>query len=301
MTARPNFFIVGAAKAGTTSLASYLGQHPDVFLPGVKEPKFLSAPENVFPHLGPGDDVADARVVHGMEEYLALFAPGGGARARGEASVDSLVFPGVPGRLRGLFPDARIIAILRNPVDRAHSAWMHLVRDGRENLPFAEALAQERRRREANWEFLWWYERCGRYAEPLARFLETFGRERCKVVLFDQLKADPEGLCREIFAFLGVDAGFTPDASRRLNVSGAPKNRRLHDMFHTRNPLKALVRPLLPRALRERIRSRVDAANMDRPRLDPETRAALARRFDPELAALEQLLDIDLGHWRNAT
>ena len=89
---RPNFFIVGAAKSGTTSLTNYLSKHPNIFIPKLKEPKFFSLQDNTFPHRGPGDNIVDKRVIKNLEEYERLFIPANDARAKGEASVDYLYF-----------------------------------------------------------------------------------------------------------------------------------------------------------------------------------------------------------------
>lgn len=296
----PTFFIVGAAKAGTTSLARYLAQHPDVYIPPLKEPKFLSAAENTFPHTGPGDAEVDAKVVRDLDDYLALFAPGNNAAARGEASVDNLYFKGVPGRMRELFPQARVVMVLRDPAARAWSAYMHMVRDGRETLSFEEALQAEERRREANWEFIWHYARYGLYHDRVAAYLQAFTPERVLTLRFEDLTQNPLGLCRTIFEFLEIDPAFEPDISLRHNVSGNPKSRGLHTLLHSENFIKTMVKRVTPSRLRARLRRRMDALNLEQRAMNPGTRTRLAAFYADDVRRLEALLGTELSHWRNA-
>ena len=126
---KPVFFIVGVAKVGPTSLVGYLGQHPDVLFPKITEPKYFSLDENIFPPHARGSTLADSRLVKSMAEYAAPFTQGVRCTARGEPSVDYLFFY-VAEEIRKDIRDANIILVLRNPVDRAHLAYMHYVRDG---------------------------------------------------------------------------------------------------------------------------------------------------------------------------
>ena len=140
----PNFLIVGAAKAGTTSLFEYLGEHPQIFTPAKKEPKFFSYGCYPSPLKGPGDDLVESQIVKNFDEYKKLFDNSDAYPLRGEASPDSLYYwNGAIPKIKKILGDVKIIIMIRNPANRAFSNYMHLIRDGRETLNFEAALDAE--------------------------------------------------------------------------------------------------------------------------------------------------------------
>src|SRR5579863_751660 len=141
----PNFFIVGAARSGTTSLDRYLSQHPQIYIAPKKEVHFFAA--NHFPHTGPGDEWLNKRVIHEEEQYEQLFAGVTDEKRIGETSAYYLYLQGTAERIAHSIPAAKILILLREPIDRAYSAYMHLVRDGRETVSFAEGLRLEEERK----------------------------------------------------------------------------------------------------------------------------------------------------------
>lgn len=144
----PNFFIVGAAKSGTTSLYHYLKQHPEIYMSPVKEPKYFLASINKFPHNGPGDIEVDKKIIRTWDEYLKLFSNASVEKCIGEASCGYLYYCElVAPSIKRISPEAKIIIVLRNPVERAFSAYCYLFREGRETLSFEEALKIEEERK----------------------------------------------------------------------------------------------------------------------------------------------------------
>jgi len=196
----PDFLILGAQKAGTTALYAYLRRHPEITGPVYKEVSFF-----------------DRHYVHGERWYRAHLPIRHGGIA-GEASPSYLFHPLAPERVARMLPDARLIAILRNPVDRAFSQYQHEVALGREELSFDEALAREDERMRgeiermlgdpAYFSYAWWnhtYAARGRYAEQLERWFEVFPRDRLPVLLTDELAADAAGTYLRVLDFLRVD------------------------------------------------------------------------------------------------
>jgi hypothetical protein len=295
----PNFFIVGAAKAGTTSLANYLAQHPDIYIPEVKEPKYFSYSDNIFPHNGPGDAAADSKVVGDFDHYCGLFEPGAETLARGEASVDYLVFENVPRRIFDSVPDATIFIILRNPVDRAFSAYMHMVRDGRETLSFEEAINAERDRRHTNWEFFWRYTEIGFYSEQLKRYLQVFGKDHVFVFFYDDFASDPINFCKTFFAILNVDTSFRPDVSEKHNVSGRPQVKVMHTFLNRKNVLKSFLKPFFSRNTRKYVQNKMTGFNLRKEAMKEETRKMLLSLYSDDILELEAILGRGLGHWLN--
>ena len=299
----PNFLVIGARKAGTTSLYHYLKQHPEVFMSPVKEPKFFALEGKLPDYRGPGDrwvmtQTSANRAVTDLDEYEALFDGASGEKAVGEASPAYLCNPVVPERIKAYVPEAKLIAVLRDPAERAYSAYMHQVRDGRETLPFAEALDAEEERTRANWAPGWRYTREGFYSENLARYYELFGRDRVKVGLYEDLVEDPAGLMRSFFRFLGVDDSYEPDTARRHNPSGVPKSRFVVSLLKRPNPLKSVLKPLLPGGLRGRISEGLQRRNLsEAPPLEPEARGRLVELYREDILRLQDLIGRDLSAW----
>ncbi len=293
----PNFLVVGAAKAGTTSIYKYLEQHPDVYMSPVKEPKFLTSHALKFPHKGPGDPQVDAGIIRDLNSYKALFTDVDGQKAVGEASADNLYYydiaiPNIKKHLK----EVRIIAILRNPVGRAYSAYLHLVRDQREELSFEEALEAEDYRRRDNWEFIWFYKDVGLYYSQIKAYIDAFGRDRVKIYLFENLKADPVALVQDIYRFLGVDDTFVPQI-KRYNVSGVPKSKLLHEFLRRPSIVKSVVKHLIPATTRKNLVLELQNRNLKKPEMRPETRKRLIEVYRDDIKRLEKLIGRDLSSW----
>ncbi|NBB75270.1 MAG: sulfotransferase [Bacteroidetes bacterium] len=297
----PNFLIIGAAKSGTTSLYHYLRQHPDVFMPAVKEPRFFAYAEDPPPMKGPGDARTNeaAGAVYTLDAYRQLFAAASTETAVGEASPNYLYSATAPRLIREHIPDAQLIAILRNPVERAYSHFLHLVRSGREPLRnFEAALDAEPERIAAGWEWSWHYRRMGCYGEQLMRYLEHVDREQLTVHLFEDFKADPVALAQDIFHGLGVDEAFVPDTSMRYEKSGVPKNDRFQRfLLNPDHWIRRLSRYLVPEAVRERLLIRMKNVNLEKPPLEPDVRERLTAAYRDDVLRLQDLIDRDLSAW----
>jgi len=302
MPVTPTFLVLGAAKAGTDAIYSQLGQHPEVYVSPVKETNYFVFCGERLHFSGPGDERAldECRIVS-QTEYLSLFAAAAGAKAIGEASPWYLYRPEVPDRIRGMLPEARLIAVLRHPLDRAFSAFAMLHRDAREpETEFARALQAEPRRIAAGWEPIWHYRAMGRYAEQLERFLAIFPREQLRIYLYDDFLATPLTVIQDIFAFIGVDPAFVPDTSARPNVSYVPKHHRLHRLLLRDGRAARLARIALPAGPRQKLKWAIVRRNLRRPELPNSLRRELIGSFAEEISRLERLLDRDLTAWRTA-
>jgi hypothetical protein len=293
--AMPNFFVVGAQKAGTTSLYHYLDQHPEVFMCPAKEPHFFEGMQQDY--LRPDRRLAP---VTDLETYLGLFDGVGDEKAVGEASTSYIYSRRSPSLIKQSVPDARIIAVLRNPADRAYSNFLHCVRGGREPLEdFAEALRAEEARIKDRWAPLWYYKQKGYYHDQVKRYLDTFGRERVRIFLYDDLRARPLEVLQHMFAFLGVDEAFVPDLSVEHNTAGLPKNRRLYAVakrLGSWNPALKLesMERFLPSGTSRYVKSRFFAKP---PPFPPEVRRTLLSSYRKDILRLEDLIQKDLSRW----
>lgn len=295
----PNFLIVGAAKAGTSSLVHYLRSHPDVFLSRPSEPKYLTSKFLSFPHRGPGDDRIDAGVVRSLDEYQALFDKAGNAIALGEKSPDLLYYhdESIP-VIRETLGELKIIIALRDPIDRTFSAYNFMVGQGRETLSFEDALAAEAERLEDNWEFIWAYRRASLYADAVAAYQATF--PEVHIVLLDDLQRDAEGTTNAVLDFLGVDRSVRVEVGVVRNAHRAPRSQRLSAWRAGEGVVGAalnLARRVVPSSIRSRVQSHADAWNAKPPTLSVLQRSRLAATFADDLQRLERVIARDLSAW----
>ncbi len=298
--ALPNFLIAGAAKCGTTALYYYLRQHPDVFMSSLKEPKFLSA-RVANPGKGPGDYLITHSSVGSLDEYVHLFEKGISRKALGEASVDTIFyFDRTIPAIKRYLGDPRIIIILRDPVERAYSAYKYLVRDGREHLSFADGIKMEEKRKQDGYAHMWQYRKGGLYAKQVHAFQKNFSR--VLVLLHEDLNQNAGNVIRTVFSFLQVDPDFLPDIRHRHNVSGTPRWRLLNDLFVKPKRLHQVVRPIGEAIwgpdqwvhIRERFRSVI----LRRPLpMDPDIKKDLRRFFRDDILKLQDYIQRDLSAW----
>ena len=271
--AYPNFAIIGTAKSGTTSLHYYLKQHPQVYMSPQKETNFFAFEGDKDWFRGPGDE-RDLRtaVITEPDAYKKQFEAVSGETAVGESSTWYLYSTQAVAKMRDHLPEAKLIAMLRNPVDRAFSSYLHLVREGREELSFEEALLAEEERIAKRWAFMWHYQRAGFYAEQVERFLDLFASEQIRFYLYDDLLADPDGLLADIYEFLGVERSFAADTSVRHQVTGVPRSRLVGRLLLEPNPIKSTAKRFLPAQFRHNLRERVSERLLSKPSLSEETR-----------------------------
>lgn len=293
---RPNFFIVGAAKSGTTSVFHYINQHPDVFMSPVKEPHYFSSLDFPERFAGPGDEGFTLQTVRTEADYLQLFADAGEATVLGEGSVYYLNYPQAAERIRVFNPNAKIVMLLRNPIDRAFSAYMHTVRDGRETLSFEEGLEAEAKRIEQNYQPLWWYKEVGRYAKAVEHYQQFFPRDQLKIFLYEDL-ANADKVVQELLSFLNLRTDVTIDTGVRHNISGKPKSRALYTFFAKPNLVKEVVKPFLPTSFRQRLGQKAKDLTLEKDRPSAKTVKNLQRYFREDVLSLQDLLHRDLKHW----
>jgi Sulfotransferase family len=294
----PNLLIAGMSRCGTTSLYHYLKEHPDVFMSPVKEPSFFLSQVRPVPENGIGDD--EKKYYSDRDDYGRLFERAGNCRAVGEASSENLyhaekVIPHIQKHLG----NPRIIISLRNPVDRAFSAYTFLISENREFLSFEEGLAQEEKRKRDGWRHIWLYRDAGFYYRGVKAYLENF--PEVKVCLFDDLLRDPLSLVQDIFRFLAVDPSFVPDVSARYKTSGIPRSRRINRLFEEPTRMRSLARGVGKLLLKEdrwiKWRDRLKARSYGRAQMKPETRRYLEGVYRDDILKLQGLIGRDLRRW----
>lgn len=288
----PNFFVIGANRAGTTSLHHYLSQHPQVYMSPVKEPNYFN------PKAGRTDPLWSNRStpVLTLEEYQALFADVAGERAIGESSTVYLSMPGAPERIRDAVPEAKLVAILRNPVDRAFSDYSLHRSWGTETLSFADAVTAELDVDGPVAGRMRGYVKTGFYGRSLTRYLEVFEREQLRVYLHEDLMVAPDDLLRDLFGFLGVDPSFAVDTTSRHNASRyEPKNVALERVTRA-GALRAATR-IVPKRARVAAREFLRRANHAVPDFPDDIRRRLLDVYRSDIARTQTIIGRDLSAW----
>lgn len=296
----PNFLIVGAARCGTTSLYNYLIQHPEIFMSVVKEPQFITAQFLKFPHTGKGDKIVDTNRVKDFEQYRGLFISGYKEKAIGEASADILYYYSRSiSIIKEILGEAKIIIVLRNPVNRAFSNYMYLTKDGNETLEFEESLQTENERIASNFSYIWHYQKIGFYFQQVKAFIESF--ENVAVYLYDDLQTNANELLFRIFNFLEVDNSYKPKSKITYNASGVPKNKYVYDFLTKSNPLKQMIKPiadkLFPIEKRSHFIERAKTKLLDKEAMNIGTKQYLEELYRDDILELQELLRIDLKAW----
>lgn len=292
--AQPNFFILGAAKAGTTALAAYLGQHPRIFMSPVKEPHFFTL-ENESPIFV---DAGDAkRAVTRWNEYQALFEGCRDEVAIGEASTSYLHSEKAAAGLHARFPNARMIAVLRQPIERAYSAYVMYRRDNRESHDdFLQAIEHDQDAKHYRSEGGVYLTR-SYYYDALKRYIDLFGRENVQIHLYEDFQRQPQQMLDRLCSHIGVDT-FQPDMSRSHNVGGLHKSHTVKQLLTRPNPLRFIARTLLPEPIRVKGRERIKRlALKSAPPLNAEIWTHLLDRYRDDILRVQDLIGRDLRHW----
>jgi hypothetical protein len=299
--ALPDFLIIGAPKAGTTALHVALARHPELFLSSVKEPKFFLGDDAPPPERGgPGDAKTFREYVWRRSDYEALFAGAPPGTLRGESTTLYLRDPAAHRRIAALVPSARLVAVVRDPVDRAHSNWTHLRSAGLEPEPdFVRACGLEARRIELGWAPFWRYLELGRYGQQLAHLYTVFPREQVHVVLYRDLRQEPGETVDRICDFLGVRTGVLDELPAE-NVTAEAPHSPLHELVG--RALRSLVHRL-PDPLESRLtasgRRVLQREQRTRTPLTVSEREQLIPHFDADITLLESLTGLRLEHWRD--
>ena len=300
-TKQPNFLIVGAAKSGTTSLWHYLKQHPDVFMPVNKEPMFFAS--SYYEKLNRKDPhypLIMQYLVTDLAAYRRLFEKSEGKKAVGEATATylchhDLVIP----KVIQLLDDVKILMILRNPVDRAVSAYTFLLRDGEESQSLDKCLNMEEERMKSHWSMTHAYRGVGLYYSQVKAYMDNFSR--VKVYLYEDLVRDAQGLVKQMFEFLEVDSSFSPDVKTRHNISGVPTKAWIHRAISKPNlatrSITPLVKLITTEPQRRKIVEGLRGHYLSKPEIPVETRGRLQEIFRDDILKLQDLIGRDLSTW----
>ncbi len=299
--ALPDFFVAGAPKAGTTALHAALARHPSLYMSPVKEPKFFLTDGPPPARGGPGDLRTYREHVWRRDDYGALFDRAPAGAARGESTPFYLYNRAAQRRIRAVIPAARLIVILRDPVERAHSNWTHMWSAGLDPIDdVVRACAEEERRIAAGWADFWHYTALGRYGEQLEHLYSVFPRDQVMVLRYRALIGEPARVLDRICEFLGVATGVLTEVPRE-NVTAHPRLTRRHRALSRALRLGTAASSALPgraeAAMTSLLERRLQQDTRPRQPLTWSERQALLPLFEADVRLLEAITGESFGDW----
>ena len=294
----PTFLIVGVQKAGTTSIYNYLQEHPQVYMSPIKETNFL---EKDWEKLLAENSNLKNRITT-FEDYCQLFAGVKDEIAIGEASPNYIFhYESSAPRIQKYTPNAQLIVVLRNPVERAYSDYLMHLRDaigGSKVKSLGEQIKHSSHK-----SFIL---RKGFYYTPVKYYLDFFGKEKIKVFLYDDLCDNAQGFMSEMYKFIGVDQNFVANVSKKTQQAKIPKNQAINNLLQRKNPLRNLaanaLKIVMPLDARQKLRSRlVNLNSQDKSQvpLSSEERQKLIELYREDILKLQDLINKDLSYWLN--
>lgn len=309
----PNFFIVGAAKSGTTSLYYYLKQHPEIYMSPIKEPNYFAKDINVdqFREDYKRETFIDTKkyfskskleelhlaFITNFEDYLQLFREVTNEKAIGECSNSYLYSKVAAKEIKKLIPNAKIIMILRNPVERAYSHYLMNLKEGRTSeKDFIKEVLADFNKSYKGWGISHLYIELGLYYEQVKRYLELFPRQNIKIILYEDFKNYPEKILKEIFEFLNVDKNYLPNLGQKYNVSAIPKYPKFNQIV---KKVYIQLKSLIPKKISNNLKKKYKNVFFEKKKkpLSRKEKQILLEYFKDNIEKLSKIINKDLSIW----
>ena len=287
---KPEYFVVGTAKAGTTSLFKYFLDHPQVFVPPNKETYFF------------GEHCYEDSKIETIKEYQKIFRSAVSGEKCVEVSTSYLYSQQAACEIKEYNPDAKIMIILRNPVDRAFSNYKYKLKTGKEDCNnFEEALSREENRISAGLPYGFHYTGMGLYYNQVKRYFDIFDKENVLVLLFDELKSDPALFYEKINCFMGIKPLTSFNTSKKVNKSGAARSKLIMRVLNDDSFLKKMVKRIVPKDKQRHVSGFLKDLNISNKKIlmKTGTKNRLKEFFHDDIMKLESCINKDLSSWLN--
>ncbi len=297
----PNFIVAGFPKCGTTSLYYYLMEHPEIFVPEQKELHYFTSEILSTDTSGKDDNALMDFLIRTKEDYDKLYQASAGETARGDFSPSYANYPSIiPSIKQTLGEDTKVIFMLRDPIKRAYSNYLHLVREGRENLTFYDALQAEDQRRKAGYSDFWYYRFNSEYVDKIVAYKASF--KEVKVVIFEEFIKDPSAGIKDIYKFLGVADDFVVDnIETTFNVGGVFEKNVLTSFIFGQSALKNGLKKAIPipTFLKKIKIAIITKYKKPTPEIDQDAEAFLISKLKEDVSRLNKELAIDVSSWNH--
>jgi hypothetical protein len=300
----PDFIIIGAPKAGTTAFYRALGRHPEIFTPSLKEPGFFGYSGQAVSWPCPGGRQKARELVRCEQKYSRLFAECTPDARAGEASMNYFLEAAAPINVGKYAPEAKLIAILRNPVERAYSQWQHMRMRGWEPLEnFDQALAAEEDRMKKGWRPAWAYAANSRYGTNLERWLSIAPKENLLILFYEDWCAEPQTVLRRACQHTGVRETAALKVTRDNVTSVSPRWIWLHRQLTFASTPRKIAQSLLPLWIRDlftdNVTRKINKMNLRKaPSISPDVLRKYTPHFLHEVEIVERLTGRTLDRWK---
>lgn len=295
----PNFIIAGFPKCGSTSLYYYLNEHPEIFMPSQKELHFFTHEILNSTIEGPGDKQVNKFHITSFNEYKKCYSKVTNQEVIGDASPSYINYPSCISDLKDkLGDDVKIIVLLRDPVKRAYSNYLHLVREHRENLDFFSALKEEQNRRNKKYSDFWYYTFNSFYFEKIKAFKNEF--KDVLIITTEEMSRETSKVITEVYSFLGVDKNFIPDnIERRYNPGGLYKENIITKFFFKQSKLRSLIKQVIPISpwMKHFKHSLINKYQRPTPPIDERSEDYLVELFSEDVLKLNSEFGVNTEFW----
>jgi len=285
----PTFFIVGTPKAGTTSLYYYLDEHPEIFMSPIKEPNFFSHIEIIGQNL-----YYKEKSIGDRERYENLFEAVTTEKVIGEASVSYLFYKKTPERIKEEVPEARIIVILRNPIDRGFSHFLMDQRLGLVNFSFEDIVFKRIHHPMIDLYYQQFIE-IGFYHDQVKRYFDVFGKEQVRVFLTEDLKNNLERVVLDVYDFLNIEDKRLPNLDRKHNVYRTPRNKIVKNLYSSKK-IRAIAKTVIPDCFASAVKDYALIQDK-KPELSENIKIYLNDLFHKDILLTSELIKRDLTYW----
>jgi len=308
----PNFVVAGTVKAGTTSLYNYLKQHPEVYMSPIKEPHHFATDMQVA-NFGPvyssmvktdisselsgnlSDIRMNAAIVQDLRDYQQLYRDVKNEKAIGEASTSYMYSATAAREIFNYNPKAKVIMSLRNPLQRAYSHYLMNYKSGYVKGSFQEELLNDIQREPKGWGISRLYMEHGFYASQIQRYFDVFPKEQILILLFDEIKKDPDEVMRRVYNFLGVDSSFQPATNVVHNKTVIPRGPFARFILSQQKVISAFGQ-IIPKKVRQTVYESLFTSTGLPPFL-PSTRELLTDYYKSDIQETGKLIGRDLSAW----
>lgn len=293
-----DIIVGGTSKAGTTALFRMLSSNQNFFLPPKKEIHYFSYPFLNKRTSGPGDNFIISDIPNSFKEYLSLFSLKKAHQVTVDISPSYLFHYNSAEEIHARLENTKLIFILRNPVEKIYSQYLHLVSEGRESLSFEDALKAEAQRKSEGFSDMFLYKESGYYYKGVKHFIDLFGKDRVKIILYQEFRDHPNDVLQEICLFSGLKIPQIFALNQKANVSGSIRSIQLAKLIGP-NSLTQFARRIIPRSSGHWIREQLKKINRNNSEvLDPLIRIALVNNYKDDIEKLEKLIGRKTG-WSN--
>ena len=293
----PNFIVAGFPKCGSTALHYYLNEHPEIFMPKQKELHFFTSSILAAQNQGPGDKEIKKTQIKTLKDYSKCYHNLKEEVAIGDASPSYINYPSEYDKIKKDLNNPKVIVLLRDPIKRAYSNYLHLVRAHREQLGFFEALKEENKRKDSCYSDFWYYTVNSLYADKIKRVKNVFSD--VLVITQEELSADTSATIKNIFRFLEVDDEFTPsNLDKRYNPGGTYKSNTVTKLIFKENSVKTAIKKVIPvpvwmKHIKQNVIEKYKTAT---PEIDEKTENHLLEVFKDDVQNLKKQ-GIDVSRW----